>query len=96
MPKRERLMAREREKGLTKGRKRERAMAKERTKGLAKGRKRKNDGQGERKTFKKGERACAPLGHPTIERRKREWWPRREKGCLNNIDLQQMRLRSSN
>jgi hypothetical protein len=79
MLKRERAMAMKRKKGLTEGRKRERTMAKERKKGLTKGRKRNNDGQGERKTFKRGKRACASLGHPAIEKKERAMAKEREK-----------------
>jgi hypothetical protein len=52
--------ARGKEKELQRQGKRERAMAKERKKGLVEERGRENDGQGERKTFGRGERTHVP------------------------------------
>ncbi len=69
-----------RERGSIKGR--EKAMAREKKKGSTKGRER--------------ERAMTKEIEKGSERGEREQLPRRENGCLNNTNLQQMRRRSLN
>lgn len=72
MGEKENFNAREREKGLTEGRNRERAMAKERMKCLVEGRKSKMMAKERERPSKEGRGHVHPLGHPIIERKKRE------------------------